>query len=846
MKVSWKWLQHYVDLHGLTPREVADRMTLTSLEDDGIVDHAERFRGIVLAQIIDIQPHDNADTLHVVTVDAGSAYGESLQVVCGGKNIHAGMVHRGRAQREIPTYAGGVVQQDEAVYAAFAPIGATVGDMTIQEVRLRGVASHGMLCGPDELGEPAVQERSIWLLSASEVESAQRGQAFAQAIGRTDVMIDFDVLANRPDCMGHKGVAREIAAVFERPFNEDWPTEFSQHRVALSVPAQDQYPLTVQCDTSSVGEPLSERYVAAVISGVDARPSPRWLQQALASVGQSSINAIVDVTNYLALDLAQPFHAFDYHALQGASMHIREALQDESVTALDGTTYTLPQGSIVIADETGAMDIAGIMGGKRTSVHDQTEAIVLQAAHFDARSVRETSRAIGLRTDAVGRYEKGVDAHALDEALEKALAILASLFPDLQVERVIDQTAPTLQVAKPIVLTWSRLQSYLGVDIPQTTVTSILQRLSCEIVQKDERGLMVQPPTWRSDLAIEEDLIEEVVRVYGYDRLPFRPMVDPSYPPTRLRDVDARTTIKRTLVSLGFHECVNYAFVGPELLEKVGIANEPHVRVINPLDEQQSRLRTELLSGLLNNAAQNLKHTQAFNLFEVGRVYVPTPSDEADERWAVAGLLVLPEKEIDSETLYRQTRSIVEQVLSAFHVETTLQRLAPHGSGCAYWAPYHPGRSATYTPVGATAPVATVSQLHPFVAQAYGIEGVRIGLFTMSLRVLLQHAGGARVYEPYSVYQAVTRDVSIVVEESRAIQEIEEHIRSCVAQHEQRLSETVLQSVELFDVFRSPEKLGVNKKSVSFRLTFQSATRTLSDEDIAPIVADLETQMYIA
>ncbi|MCA9376002.1 MAG: phenylalanine--tRNA ligase subunit beta [Candidatus Doudnabacteria bacterium] len=805
MKVSWKWLQNYVDLEGLTPKEVADRMTLVSLEEEGIVDAGAMWDGVIVARIQDVQRHPDADKLHVVTVDIGD--GATETIVCGGTNIEIGM---------------------EPQNVPLATVGTTLGEIEIKKAKIRGVESAGMLCGPDELGEPAKNDREIWFLP----ETLTPGTPLAEALGRNDVMIDFDVLANRPDCMGHEGIGREIAAVFNRPFVEGWSDVFKGGPVIADDPQNPETPLNVEV----LGENVSQRYVAAVVSGVDTRPSPDWLRAALATVGQKSINALVDITNYLMLDLAQPFHAFDYDRIAGQKMVVRKAVEGDTVKTLDGENRELPEGAILIEDTEGPMDLAGIMGGERTMIHEDTTRIVLQSGHFDATSVRKASRALGHRTDAVARYEKGVDVYRLDTALEKGLGLLHAVFPEMKLERVVD-LKQDMPERPTVVLTNARMRSYLGVEIERDTVKEILQRLQCELKHETPDQLEVMPPTFRPDLTIEEDLIEEVVRVYGYDQLPFTYMIDEAKPPTTDPEIGQRRKLRQTLASLGMHEVVNMTFVGQNDLKKVGIQSEPHVQITNPLDERQSVMRTELLSGLLRNVAANVRQSDKFRLFELGRVYfVPKqPEDDTDERWSIAGVIVLPEKSSTAEQLYRETRGVVERVLNSVNVQGSVERMQPEGAGCAYWTPYHPGRSARIMTANANAPVATISELHPKVMRAYGLQGVRVGFFTMSVTSLLEASRGHVQYKRYSVFPALTRDVSVIVSEETTVEELLLRIQKEGGEH--------LESATLFDLFRDSEKIGEGKKSLAFHLTFRSNDKTLEDAEVDAKLQAIESAL---
>ncbi|MBU2228910.1 phenylalanine--tRNA ligase subunit beta, partial [Patescibacteria group bacterium] len=474
MKVSLNWLKEYVDIQ-TTPEKLAEDLTIRSVEVNTIEKSNNGLTKVVVAEITGVKKHPNADKLNLVSVDNGK---KKYEVVCGGVNITEKSIGK-----KVPL----------AMVGAKLPNG-----MELKKANIRGVESCGMICSSEELGLPKKGGHEILFLD----NNAKEGEDVAKVIGMDDVVLDLDVLANRPDLMGHFGVAREIAAISMTKFKKQ------------SVDIDDEPKKNKEVKVIIKDKKLCPRYSALVISGIKIGPSPGWMRKHLESVGVRSINNIVDLTNYIMLDRGQPLHAFDYAKVQGKTMNVRLAKKGERVKTLDGKNWNLEPGMLIIEDQNRIIDLAGIMGGANSEVSNKTTTIILQAATFDPINIRQTSRKLGHRTDAVGRYEKTVDLTQTLAHLTYAFSILKEMFPEVTLEQVIDVGEWKLNPVS-ITIKTGQIESLLGIRIPTGEVISILESLEMEVSKRGKDTLIVQVPTFRPDLKIAEDIIEEVSRIYG-------------------------------------------------------------------------------------------------------------------------------------------------------------------------------------------------------------------------------------------------------------------------------------------------------------------------------------------
>ncbi len=794
MLVSFAWLKYYVDLpETLTPAELALQLTMSTVEVESVKDQAEFLDGVVVGEILEITKHSDANKLQVCTVSDGS---ENYQVVCGGINLKTGMK------------------------VALAKIGAKVqwhgeGELVeLAKAKIRGVESNGMICASTEIGLgelfPLKDNKEILDLSGLDFKV---GQPLFKALGLNDAVFDIDnkSMTHRPDLWGHYGLAREVAALNKQKLkNYQAATIKAGKEVKLKVEVKDKE--------------LCPRYLAVAIAGIKIAPSPQWLQKLLLAVGLRPINNIVDITNFLLLDLGQPMHAFDKRQLVGDKIIVRRAKVNEKFTTLDEQEHKLDETMLLIADEKKAVALAGIMGGLNSEIKEDTTTIVYESANFDATNIRRTAVKLGLRTESSARFEKSLDPKHAELALKRAVELTLQICPDAKViSPVVDEAYFKLNQG-PIKLDLEFLKMKMGVEVEKKQVINILESLGFGVKEKKE-NLLVTVPTWRAtkDISIPEDLVEEVARVYGYDNittcLPEFPIIPPERNELRLLERKCKDILSK---EYSFSESYNYSFVSPLILEKLGMDIKAHIELANPIAKDRSYLRRSLLPNLLENVEKNLHSVENLKLFEIGKIFdknnngehIKEDSDEFLPRQDIILELVYSAKG-DEEPFY-EASSALAGLLNKLGVAYELKVLA---EGPIY---LHPGRQAEVLVIGES--LGLVAELHPHVQLSLGINS-RVSFVELNLNKLLAYVTDKSKYIKMFLYPAIQRDIAFVVDkkvEHRAITKVLEKV------------DKLIHSVELFDVFVGG-KVGENKKSLAYHLLYQSAERTLTSEEVDEI-----------
>lgn len=773
MKFSEQWLREWVN-PPVTAAELAEQLTMAGLEVDSVTPVAGAFSGVVVGEVLSVEPHPDADKLRVCSVSAG---GEPLQIVCGAPNVCVGM--------KVPT----------ALIGALLP-----GDFKIKKSKLRGVESSGMLCSARELG---LSEDAAGLMALP--VDAPVGTDIRAYLGLDDTCIEVDLTPNRGDCLGLAGIAREIGVL---------------NRCAVAGPAMDPVPAGIE-DTFRVQVSAPEdcpRYLGRVIRGIDPKAAtPLWMQEKLRRGGIRSLGPVVDVTNYVLLELGQPMHAFDLATLSGG-IEVRHARAGEQLTLLDEKVIKLDTDSLLIADADKPLALAGIMGGAGSGVSNDTDSLFLECAFFTPARIAGRARQYGLHTDSSHRFERGVDYQLQHRALERATALLVELVGG-QAGPVIEVTSEThLPRVAPITLRAARLQRLLGLRPDDATVEDILARLGMD-VQAGEGGWQVTPPSFRFDVTLEADLIEEIGRVYGYNRLPssafqaalvMRPAPEDRVPLRRLRDL---------LVSRGYQEAVTYSFVDPEIQ---GLVNPDLVPVplANPISSELSVMRTSLWQGLLRTLQHNLNRQQRrVRIFEHGLNYIQQDNELKQENY-IGGLV--------SGAWVEEQWGEPERLADFFDVKADVEALlALGGQAYAYrFAPgshpaLHPGQCAEILRDGKR--VGWLGCVHPELARRLDIES-KTFLFELHSATVAQ--GCAAGFREISRFPSVRRDLAIVVDETVSALALQEAIRETCGDQ--------LLELALFDVYRGK---GVEKgrKSIAFGLILQESSRTLTDADVESV-----------
>ncbi|MFM9268845.1 phenylalanine--tRNA ligase subunit beta [Halomonas elongata] len=775
MKFSEQWLREWVS-PALATQALADQITMAGLEVDGIEPVAAAFDGVVVAEVVERAPHPDADKLNVCQVDDGV---ERLQVVCGAPNVAEGQK------------------------VAFARVGAVLpGDFKIKKAKLRGVESRGMICSASELG--LEEETSAGILELP--SAAPVSEDFRTYMTLDDSTIEVDLTPNRGDCLSIKGMAREVGVL------NRLPVEGPNVAPVASV-HEETFPVRVE-DTEGC-----PRYLGRVIKGVDVTAeTPLWMVERLRRSGIRSIDPVVDITNYVMLELGQPLHAFDRANLDGAVV-VRRAREGEQLVLLDGQTITLNGDTLIIADERGPLAIAGVMGGEHSGVSVETRDIFLEAAHFSPLAVAGQARAYGLHTDASHRFERGVDPRLAREAAERATALLLEITGGEAGPLIEAADESQLPDDREVVLRRTRLDQALDKVLPDDEVGEILERLGMSVERVDE-DWRARVPSWRFDIAIEEDLIEEVARIHGYNQLPAR------HPRALLGprpDNEARTplsALRQRMVSRGYFEAVTYSFVAPDLQETL-LPEAVSPVLANPISSDLSVMRASLFPGLVRALEHNLNRQQhRVRLFETGLVF-RGELDDLDQV-PMLGALVCGSREPEGW-------SGGKEKVDFFDLKGDLESLIEMGGEAEAWRfepgahpALHPGQCARVMYRGQEA--GWIGTLHPAVRARLGLKTDAL-LFEVRLDALTH--GRVPAFKPLSRYPEVRRDLAFLVDAEQPVQALLDTLRAQAGEW--------LVEAHLFDVYQG-KGVPEGRKSVALGLTWQHPSRTLNDDEINQLV----------
>ncbi len=784
MLVPLSWLKAYAPIT-VSPRELAHRLTMAGIEVGDITPYGSAWEQVFVGHVIQIEPHPNADRLTLCTVDLG---GQQLRVVCGAPNVAAGQK------------------------IAFAQVGAklvnpeTGAQETLKAARIRGVASEGMICSNRELGL-GDDHTGILVLPAE----APVGTPLADYLG--DVVLDLEVTANRPDCLSVLGVAREAAALTGVPLQEP----------DLAY-AEGGQPIAALTSVEILDPDLCPRYMCSVVTGVKVGPSPQWLQDRLSKAGLRPINNVVDVTNYVLLEYGQPLHAFDFDKLRGRRIVVRRARPGERMATLDGQERVLQPTMLTIADAERPVALAGVMGGASTEVDGATTSLLIESASFAPTSIRRTSRALGLRTEASLRFEKGLRPHLAPVALRRATQLILQVAGGTAAQGLVD-IFPAKSEPPQLTLTLQRIKKVLGVELPLDRVLGVLTSLGFSCQADGPAALRVTVPYWRSDVTIEEDLVEEVARIIGYDAIPTTMLSTPipHHEPPALRDL--REEVKDWLVKAGMQETISYSLTSREALERAEALAEgvEPLRVANPMSRELEYLRTTLRASILNTAASNLRRQeQGLRLFEAGRVYLPRSGDLPLERETVIGVLAGPRAEAawqaDQGALdFYDAKGVLEALFAGLGVPASFE--------AAQDPLLHPSRTAHI--LAGDLRLGVVGEVRPDVLERFDIQGVAVTLFELDLERLAEsRPQETRRFQPIPRLPGAWRDLALVVD----AQVPAARVQALLQDH------PLVARVTLFDVYVGP---GVEPghRSLAYRVLYQAPDRTLTAEEVAQVQA---------
>lgn len=804
MLISKNWLKDYVFLtDSFDPAELALKLKLTTVEVEGITTQGEYLDNVVVGLVKKAEKHPSADRLHVCQVHIGN---EEVQVVCGGSNVVEGMkVALGKIGAKVLWHGEG-----EPVVLA--------------ETKIRGVASFGMICGADEIGLgerfPKKDEKEILDLSHLKHKP---GTPLKQALQLDDVIFEIDnkSMTHRPDLWGHLGLAREIAAIYRK-------------ELILPKPAAVKAGKSRTLSVDVVEKTLCPRYMGVIIDNVTIQPSPTHIQERLLSVGIRPINNIVDITNYVMLDLGQPLHAFDASRVMvgkeavHAHLTVRLAEEGETIHTLDGKEYALSEEMLVIASAEKPLAIAGVMGGEESGVTDGTKTIILESANFNAVSVRKAAQAVNLRTESSSRFEKTLDPHLSDLALRCAVEMIVAACPGAVVASNIVDEKNFIMSQGPIILPLEVVEKKIGIAIDKKTILDILGRLGFTVKEK-KNVLSVIVPTWRAskDVVAKEDLIEEIARMYGYDHIPAT-LPEFSIAPPLQYPAHRCARVLRTVLSqeLQCAEVYNYSFVSREWIQHIGLDASAHIELDNPIAKDRPLLRRTLLAGLLENVEENMHRFDRVALFELGRVYkaeeagerVTPNSDELLPRQAMMLGMVVAEK--GNKVPFFTLRHAVDTIARHLHTSFTLEN---NNEIASY---VHSGRTASI--MCENVEVGQVYEIHPAVQEQIGVSE-RIAYAEIDIDLLALQVRDDVQYQSVPVYPSISRDVACI---------IDREITHAAISHSLASHDPLIASAELFDVYEGSH-VEKGKKSMAYRITYRSTDRTLGTEEVEKVHASL-------
>ena len=796
MKASVEWLKEYSDIDVDSVR-LGDILTMTGSKVEEIIEKGNDIKNVVVGKILEIKKHPNADKLVVTKVDVGN---EIVQIVTGAKNIKENdIIPVAKDGSELP------------------------GGKKIVKSPLRGVDSCGMMCSVGELGldvkdYPNQIEDGIMILPASYEKDL--GKDIVDVLNLREDIIDFEITPNRPDCLSIEGLGRETAAslgkVFKNPRKNLDELEVENKKeiegLKVDITAPD----------------LCYRYIARVVKNVKIGPSPEWMQRRLKACGVRSINNIVDITNYVMLELGQPMHAFDINSIEGKHITVRRAKNGEKITTLDGVERELDENNLVIADEKKPVAIAGVMGGQNSEIEEGTQTVVFESAVFYGGSVRKTAKKVGLRTEASSRYEKGLSSENAIRAINRAVELVVELGAGEEVPGKVD-VYPTKQKINKIKLDVDRINDLLGTNISKEKMISILEKLDIKV----ENDYAIAP-YFRMDLEFVADIAEEIARYYGYDKLDTTLIKAATTLGVRTKEQKIEKKIEDVLVNNGLSEIYTYGFVGEKDLEKSKIRKElvdNAIEISNPLSDEYKLMRPTTIPSMMQILAlNNNRKNQNVKLFDISRNYRNINGEvEKGEVPLQENILTIGMygDDVDFYTL----KGLIENVLEASNVNHYDIVKEKENSS------YHPGRCANIK-VGLDV-IATIGEVHPEVLMNYDINK-RCYLAELNISKVVKYSKQNKKYQEVPKFPAVERDIAIIVDEEVEVGAIEQ----AITKKAKRLlkGKKGLEEIKLFDIYRD-EKIGKGKKSIAYSLIFRDKTKSLSDDEINPVMEEITKEL---
>lgn len=779
MLVSVKWLRDYVDID-MDVKEFADMMTMTGTKMETVEYFGEDIENVVVGKILEINPHPNADKLIVTKVDAGD---KVLQIVTGAKNVSVGDY--------IPL----------AVNGAKLP-----GGIKIKTGKLRGEVSEGMMCSAAELGidEKYVEDykkNGIYLLDYE--ESYETGKDVKEVLGINDAVIDFELTSNRPDCRCVLGIAREAAVTVGKKVK--YP----------KISVKEESDETIDFDIKIENTDLCKRYAARIVKDVKIAPSPYWMQRRLMEAGVRPINNIVDITNYVMLEMGQPMHAFDLNQVSTGRIVVKNAQDGEKFTTLDEQERTLDSDMLVITNGEKSLALAGVMGGLNSEITDNTTEIILESASFKAENIRATSKKLGLRTEASSRYEKGIDVNVAYDAVNRAAQLIEMLGAG-KVLKGVEDCYPVKEEQTVLTVHPKKIIAQLGVDIPMEQFVKILEDLEFECTIKSDEEMEVKVPSFRLDMVEDADVFEEIARIYGFENIPAKQLEGNYTAGAKTERQKFDDVIRNTALSAGLYEVLSYSFVSPSGVDKIKLpADSPKrnfVKLLNPLGEETSVMRTTLIPNMLDIVYTNMsRKNPEFAAFECGHVFYPNAEGLPDEGNHMC--MAMYGKDTDFFVL----KGALEKVLERAGMDE--YEIVPEKENTTF----HPGRCAKLLCKGEL--VGYLGEVHPEVLENYGLTQ-RVYVCEIDTDIVFANSDRTIVYKQLPKYPSTSRDIALMVKEDIYVKEIEDIIEAN--------GKGIVESYRLFDVYQGSQ-IEKGYKSVAYTITYRSADKTLTDDDVAEV-----------
>lgn len=801
MQVSIKWLKDYIDFTE-TPEQLADKLTMAGIPVENVVDPGEGLEKVVTGRIEKLEPHQNSDHLQICTMNVGLA--ENIIIVTGAQNVAEGQV--------VPV----------AMVGAHLPNG-----MKISKGKLRGVASSGMLCSAQELKLdleklPEEQKTGIFILPSD----TPVGIPAKDVLGLNDVVLEFELTANRADCFSVFGLVREIAAI----------TGNKPHFPEIKVNEDDNTKLNDIFSVEIADPDLCSRFSTRMLKNVKIGPSPEWMQQRLEGAGIRSINNVVDVTNFVMIELGHPMHAYDYDKITGKKLIARRAIEGEELHTLDDTSRKAKGEMLVIADSEKAAGLAGIMGGFETEITDTTTTVVLESADFYGPCIRRTARACGLSSEASGRFERGIDSETTIKALDRAAQLLQEMGACTVCEGIVD-VYPNPKQANYVTFTPEQINNHLGTNIAKDVMLNIITSVGFDVTKDENDEITVKVPSWRNDVTCMADISEEIARLHGFDKIKSTLPNGVSMQGTQSAKQTFIDKVKASLSSQGLYETISFALTNEETFNKLNIPQDSPLRkavpIMNPLSDEYPLVRTTLLSSIFDNLARNLaRKNDDVALFEVGSVFFPKAlpvTELPDEVVKIAGAITGRRNaqgwnQTNDMVDFYDAKGIIEELLANLRVTRYTVEAGTHYA-------MHPGKTALFKKGRDV--IATVGEVHPAVLSAYGITKP-VYIFELDATTVMKYMAKDLKYKALPKYPATSRDLAMLVDVDVNAADIEKAMTKAAGQN--------LTQITLFDVYTG-KQVEEGKKSLAFSLTFQSNDKTLTDAEIDPAIEKIVAKL---